>query len=332
MSHVTENILTLFRSTVLFCNTFEREREKKNVMHVIFLSHTVQSVRGHEKMEELVLNLNNFFGTNWCFFTIQEFSIHLFFFFATHPHISQKKKKPSTICAMVNRAPSRVARGRDWTCRFVPSTGILCQDGGYFPPDLTSSAPYVDIAAPPHRDPLADLFDSGSSLWHSPFTEKPFDCGNSASLGSAHHRAQFHVSAHRDDLCSGSSLCGAAVDLNKWMPVIVSFCATEFILHKRLTLLALRLPFQVRFHWFAAHLTFSAAVSTPKSAAPGQMGTPSAQMWPTISFPSDLSPRESICQTGLGPPRLCGLSLLCRTVPHRATDACGSYLDTYCDR
>ena len=246
------------------------------------------------------------------------------FFFAQHNLISLKKK-PSTICAMVNRAPSRVARGRDWTCRFVPSTGILCQDGGYFPPDLTSSAPYVDIAAPPHRDPLADLFDSGSSLWHSPFTEKPCDCGNSASLGSAHHRAQFHVSAHRDDLCSGSSLCGAAVDLNKWMPVIVSFCATEFIFHKMLTLLALRLPFQVRFRWFAAHLTFSAAVSTPKSAAPGQMGTPSAQMWPTISFPSDLSPRESICQTRLGPPRLCGLSLLCRTVPHRATDACGSY-------
>ena len=92
MSHVTENILTLFRSTVLFCNTFEREREKKNVMHVIFLSHTVQSVRGHEKMEELVLNLNNFFGTNWCFFTIQEFSIHLFFFRNTSSYLSKKKK------------------------------------------------------------------------------------------------------------------------------------------------------------------------------------------------------------------------------------------------
>ena len=214
-------------------------------------------------MKELVLNLNNLFGTSWCFFTIQEFSFHTFFF-SQHILISLKKKKPSTICATVNRELSKVARGRDWTCRFVPSTVILCQGGGYFPPDLTSSAPCVDIEAPPHRDPLADLFDSGSSLWHSPFTEKQCDCGNSASLGSAHHRAQVHVSAHRDDLCSGSSLCGAAVDLNKWMPVIVSFCATEFVLHKRLTLLALRLPFQVRFHWFAAHLTFSAAVSDPQ--------------------------------------------------------------------
>ena len=48
------------------------------------------------------------------------------------------------------------------------------------------------------------------------------------------------------------------------MPVIVSFCASEFILHRRLTLLALRLPFHMHFHWFAAHLLLPVAVSIPK--------------------------------------------------------------------
>ena len=46
----------------------------------------------------------------------------------------------------------------------------------------------------------------------------------SASLGSAHHRAHFQVSAHRIDLCGGSSM---------WcMPVIVSFCASRVHLGK----------------------------------------------------------------------------------------------------
>ena len=45
------------------------------------------------------------------------------------------------------------------------------------------------------------------------------------------------------------------------MTVIESFCASGFILHGRLTLFALRLPFQMRFHWFDAHLLFPAAVS-----------------------------------------------------------------------
>ena len=59
----------------------------------------------------------------------------------------------------------------------------------------------------------------------------------------------------------------------------------------RLTLLALRLLFQMRFHWFAAHLHFAAAVSIPRSvaAAPGQMGTPSAPKWLKINFPRNLS-------------------------------------------
>ena len=48
------------------------------------------------------------------------------------------------------------------------------------------------------------------------------------------------------------------------MPVIVSFCASEFVLRGRLTLLALRLPFHMRFRGFAAHLLSPAAVSIPK--------------------------------------------------------------------
>ena len=75
------------------------------------------------------------------------------------------------------------------------------------------------------------------------------------------------------------------------MPVIVSFCASEFVLHKRLTLLALRLPFHMSFHWLAAHLLSPAAVSIPKSVAavPKQMGTPSVSRCLTIKFPRDLS-------------------------------------------
>ena len=97
--------------------------------------------------------------------------------------------------------------------------------------------------------------------------------------------------AHCVDLCGGRCLCCVSIDLNRVDAVIVSFCASEFPLHRLLTLLALRLPFQMRFHWFAAHLLFIAAVSIPRSlpAAPKQMGTLSAPNWATISFPKDLS-------------------------------------------
>ena len=80
------------------------------------------------------------------------------------------------------------------------------------------------------------------------------------------------------------------------MSVIVSFCASEFIWHRRLTLLALRLPFHMRFHWLAAHLLFPAAVSIPKSVAAvtKQMETPSVSRWLTINFPRDLSFARSV--------------------------------------
>ena len=45
------------------------------------------------------------------------------------------------------------------------------------------------------------------------------------------------------------------------MPVILSICSARFVLHRRLTLFALRLPFQMRVHWLDAHLLFSDATS-----------------------------------------------------------------------
>ena len=117
------------------------------------------------------------------------------------------------ICALLNKAPSRVALawrlpetgcarlparlqhqangGRDWTCSLVPASGVSCQNGNLFPPDLTNSAPCVDIETSPHCDPPADLFNSGRSLWHSLFAEEPCDRGNRARLGFAHHRTHF---------------------------------------------------------------------------------------------------------------------------------------------
>ena len=58
---------------------------------------------------------------------------------------------------------------------------------------MTNSAPCVDIETSPHCDPLADLFNSGGSLWHSIFAEEPCD---------------------RVDLCGGRALRGVPVDLN----------------------------------------------------------------------------------------------------------------------
>ena len=85
---------------------------------------------------------------------------------------------------------------------------IFAKIGRLFLPDLTKSAPCVDI------DPLADLLNWGGSLWHSLFAEEPCDGGNSARLGFAHHRT-LEVFAHSIDLCGGRALRGVAVDLNK---------------------------------------------------------------------------------------------------------------------
>ena len=128
------------------------------------------------------------------------------------------------ICALLNKAPSRVALASGVCQRpgvlgfqpsLVPASGVSCQSGSLFPPDLAKSAPCVNIEATTHRDPRDDLFGSGSSLRHSLFTEKPCDRGNSASLGFAHHHAHFQVLARRVDLCGGTALRSAIVNLNR---------------------------------------------------------------------------------------------------------------------
>ena len=103
--------------------------------------------------------------------------------------------------------------------------------GSLFPPDLANSAPCVDIETSPHCDPLADLFNSGGSLWHSHFAEEQCDCGNSARLGFAHHRTHVEVFAHRMVLCGGRSLRRVVVDLHRMYARHREFLDSEFILH-----------------------------------------------------------------------------------------------------
>ena len=84
---------------------------------------------------------------------------------------------PETWCAWLPTSlQHRTNSGRDWTCSLVPALG------GHLPkwepsPSRTSRipAPLVDIAAPPHRDPLTDLLHSSCHLRHSPFNEKSCD-------------------------------------------------------------------------------------------------------------------------------------------------------------
>ena len=124
----------------------------------------------------------------------------------------------SMICALLNKAPSTIAlvsgvcqpasKTEQMVAEIGPAAwvqrrGVCCQNGSLFPPDLTSSASCVDIETSPHCDPLADLFNSGGSLWHSVFAEEPYDRGNSARFCFAHHRTHFEVFAHRIDLCGG---------------------------------------------------------------------------------------------------------------------------------
>ena len=127
------------------------------------------------------------------------------------------------ICALLNKASSRAAL-ESGVCQkpgllgFQPASNteqmvadigpvawfqreVSCQNGSLLPPELTNFEPCVDIETSPLCDPLADLFDSGGSLWHSLYAEEPCDCGNGARLGFTHHRAHLEVFAHRIDLC-----------------------------------------------------------------------------------------------------------------------------------
>ena len=211
----------------------------------------------------------------------------------------------------------------------VPASGVSCQNGNLFPPDLTNFASCVDIETPPHRDPLADLFDSDSSLRHSLFTEKSCVC-ETAQAWFLPITVTIFKFLHIALICAVDAPCAVrpSIDLNRVDARHCDCCAYEFILHRRLTLLALRLPFQMRFHWFAAHLLFSTAVLITRSVAavPRQIGTPSAPRWLTINFLRDCRlPEASICKTGLGPAWLCRLPLLCRSAQPRVTIACDSY-------
>ena len=62
---------------------------------------------------------------------------------------------------------------RDRPCRFAPATGIVCQNGPDFPPNCSVSASCVVVEATQHRDPLADVLNSGGSLGHPACSEKP---------------------------------------------------------------------------------------------------------------------------------------------------------------
>ena len=44
--------------------------------------------------------------------------------------------------------------------------GPVAWNGGNFSPDLAKSASGVSIHAAQHRDPLADLLNTGGHLWH----------------------------------------------------------------------------------------------------------------------------------------------------------------------
>ena len=95
----------------------------------------------------------------------------------------------------------------------VPSSVVFSQSGSLFTPDLTNSAPCIDIETSPHCDPLADLFDSGGNLWHTSFGEEPCDCGNGARSGFAHHSAHFEV------------FCTSRLPV-RWM--LLAHCGLEF--------------------------------------------------------------------------------------------------------
>ena len=147
---------------------------------------------------------------------------------------------------------------------------------GSFPADLTNSAPCVDNEAPPHSDPLADLLNSGGSFRHPLFTEKPCDRGESASSGSA--LSSYPFSAHRVDLCGGSSLCGVVADLNRVDARHREFLRLRIHLAQAVDSLGPSSALPDALPLVCRASPFPATVSTPRSvaAASRQLDTPSA--------------------------------------------------------
>ena len=78
--------------------------------------------------------------------------------------------------------------------------------------------------------------------------KNPCDCGDRACLGLSPNRAQLQISAHGVDLCVGCSLRCVTVDLNRVNACHRELLRRRFILHRRLTLLDIRLPFHMRFN------------------------------------------------------------------------------------
>ena len=123
--------------------------------------------------------------------------------------MSISPEKLSTIRAWLNKAPSRVALAsgachKPGAVGFQPASkteqivaeigpvDFVQRRGSFVKMGQFSSRPCEFlIEAPPHRDPLADLFGSGGNLRHPPFTEEPCDRGVSANLGFARRRTLF---------------------------------------------------------------------------------------------------------------------------------------------
>ena len=151
------------------------------------------------------------------------------------------------VCALLNKAPSMVALASG-ACQnpgvlgFQPAPeteqivaeigpvtwfqrlGSFARVGAFSPQTLRIRRLVSTLKTSPHCDSLADLFDSGGSLWHSRFAEEPCDCGNGARLGFTHHRTHIEVFAHRIDLCGGRSLRRVSTDLN-----LLYACHREFL-------------------------------------------------------------------------------------------------------
>ena len=72
------------------------------------------------------------------------------------------------------RFQNRANGGRDWTRCFIPATRIIRQSRDNFPPNFACSAPYVIIETAPHRDPLADLLNSGGRWRFVRKTKRPW--------------------------------------------------------------------------------------------------------------------------------------------------------------
>ena len=131
-----------------------------------------------------------------------------------------------------------------------PSSGVFCQNGSLVP--QTSQILRLVSTLKPLHIVIHSLTCTRVAVCGTRFSPK-----NHATVEIAHAQVlPITVSisrffAHRIDLC-GRSLRGVA-------------------------LMALRLPFRMRFHWLAAHFLFPAAVSIPRSVADvhKQMGIPS---------------------------------------------------------